>query len=57
VIRRIAIPQILRDFADFVDAKMAHQIARLVRLGRSGWAQVEGVSKFTIRALAEHSPA
>jgi hypothetical protein len=29
--RAIAVPQILRDFTDFADAKMAHQIARLVR--------------------------
>ena len=30
--RAIAVLQILRDFADFADTKIAHQIARLARL-------------------------
>ena len=31
--RAIAVPQILRDFANLAGAKIAHQIARLVRFG------------------------
>ena len=30
--RAIAVPQMLRDFANLADAKIAHQIARLARL-------------------------